>query len=163
MSHWAATGSIEEFNAESAVIQEALGIDPSRCLRVVRGPGEKTVLLEDLFSNLKQGLWPTPEDEEHDRLYHWRGVRELHPVFIPMVLWAATIGEKALVEGRRSAAEAIGDALDLVVNVYAKGSYYGYLLDVCGINELSEEFRFSVEMENQRAIRSAQLRRRCPV
>jgi len=150
-----------EFNNLSAHIQSKLGINPDECLRVVTFPsqGDARTLLPSFFEGLQRREWRTPETGEfltHDKTLHWPGVRELHPAFVPMVIWAAAVGEEHFKARRTDEANDMGNKLDFFIDKYALAINLNNILRLCDVDPAHETLSFPMQALHRTQIRTLQ-------
>jgi len=137
---------INQFNATSAEYQLQMGVNPDECLKIVPSLIDKRTDLDVLFDGLKRAEWTSPVVGEwlrHDRIHHWPGVRNMNPVFVPAIMFAASIGEQQLLHGNKREAALTGDFIDFVVNLVPSESSYDILLRKCGVSLEIVDSRFS--------------------
>ena len=108
------------YNAESAQLQAAAGIDPAKCLRIGIKSGREQTKFRPYFGALNERLWVSPEDGwvDHDIETHWQGVRELSPKSTDLVVRAAGIGVSYVANPGYDnlEAESMAWAIDFVVD-----------------------------------------------
>ena len=155
----------DRYNEKSARLQIATGVDPELCLKVEIVPGHERTKLPMFFAYLQRARWATPETPselpsnvidwtKHDANFHWPGVRDLHPNFVPVVMFAARIGAAHLGQGEITAAERLAVDLDYFVDRGVTANHYNDLMNACGVVVMHEALDFSVLAAHRDDIRS---------
>ncbi len=130
-------GEATAFNAESARVQRAVGVNPRECLKLGILPGDARTELDELFSYLQLGIWISPAEGywyDHDEELHRGRIRNLHPNTVKTIINAATIGEEQLLQGKVKSAERIGTNIDILIDENSSLMEYLKLIDACGVD-----------------------------
>lgn len=154
------SAEVDRFNDRSAALQQLAGVDPSQCLKLGVLPTNTRTPLHVLFPALQRGIWPSPQSgswRDHDRRFHWPGVRQLHPQFAPVVMWAAAVGSSHLERGDVEAAIDVGVAIDYFVDRHSRLDNFSCLLDACDIETVEPAFNHTTLEEHRLEVKRLEL------
>ena len=130
-------GEASAFNAESARLQRAVGVDPRECLKLGIVPGDAETEFVVQFSYLQLGIWISPAAgfwREHDEECHDQRIRELHPNGAKTAIYGATVGKERLLQGEVKSAERMGKNLDTFLDQRSTYMDYFKLVEDCGVD-----------------------------